>query len=216
MPARGLQDRRQCLKFNTTTTFPMSMGCIYLTYVRLLAPLLPPLVIACSIPCPRPGFVYGRVKNDDWEAARRGPFRSGLKLPHFWFVSFSVLRVVLSFWVPVLVVASCVPCCGSSGQRCARCLLVSASFEDALVVSACSESSVSRRFRRCTDVSHTSRQTSALWPRKCKSSLFQRRVRHRADAERILDNEIIAIIFKNPTPLLAHHARGWSRRWTLR
>ena len=66
MPARGLLGRRQCLKFSTTTTFPMPMGCIYLTYVRLLAPPLPPLVIACSIPCPRPGFVYGRLNNDDW------------------------------------------------------------------------------------------------------------------------------------------------------
>ena len=66
MPARGLLGRRQCLKFSTTTTFPMPMGCIYLTYVRLLAPPLPPLVIACSIPCPRPGFVYGRLNNDEW------------------------------------------------------------------------------------------------------------------------------------------------------
>ena len=187
MPARGLLGRRQCLKFSTTTTFPMPMGCIYLTYVRLLAPPLPPLVIACSIPCPRPGFVYGRLNNDDWEAAGRGPFRSMPQLPHFLSLSFSVLRVVLSFRVPVLVVASCVPSCGSSGQRCARCLLLSASFEDALVAPAFSESSVSRRFRRCTDLPHNSRQTSALWPRKCESSFFQRRVRHRADAE-LIDN----------------------------
>ena len=76
----------------------------------------------------------------------RGPLRSGLQLPHVWLVSFSLLRVVPSFWVCVLDVASFVPCCGSSGQRCAHSLLVSASFEDALDVSACSESSVSRRF----------------------------------------------------------------------
>ena len=61
-----------------------------------------------------------------------------------------------------------------------------------------------------------SRQTSALWPRKFESSCFQRRVRHRADAERILDNEIIAIIFKKPAPLLAHHDRGWSLMYALR
>ena len=127
-----------------------------------------------------------------------------------------MLSVALSFRVRVLVVASCVPCCGSSGQRCAHSLLLSASFDDALDVSALSESSVSRRFQRCTDVAHTSRQTSALWPPKFDLSLFQRRVRHRADAERILDNEIIAIIFKNPAPLLAHHDRGWSLMYALR
>ena len=55
-----------------------------------------------------------------------------------------------------------------------------------------------------------------MWPPKFESSLFQRRVRHRADAERILDNEIIAIIFKNPAPLLAHHDRGWSLMYALR
>ena len=107
-------------------------------------------------------------------------------------VSFSALRIAPRFCVCVLAVASSVPCFGSSGQRCAHSLRVSASFDDALDVSALSESSVSRRFQRCTDVPHTSRQTSALWPRKCESSFFQRRVRHRADAEIIIDNEIIA------------------------
>ena len=188
MPARGLQGRRKGLKFRPATTFAWPMDGISQTLVRLLAPSLPPSVLTCSMARRRPGFCLERLNNDDWEAARRGPFRSGLKLPHFWFVSFSVLRVVLSFWVPVLVVASCVPSCGSSGQRCARCLLLSASFEDALVVPAFSESSVSRRFQRCTDLPHNSRQTSALWPRKCESSFFQRRVRHRADAKVMFTN----------------------------
>ena len=31
-----------------------------------------------------------------------------------------------------------------------------------------------------------------------------------------VDNEIIAIIFKKPAPLLAHHDRGWSLMYALR